>query len=186
MSSLTSKAIAYFKPCVRDGDNTSAVKLSREEAPVMTAVGNGLVVAYLVDDGDSFVYIQFRDLDNDEVTEHELHHIGIRNLLRMTTAGALRIKPCGNAFMATLDGNFEASLLLPNLLWRNHFRQFVSGDYLVAIPNRDILVFCARSSTDGRTDLLKAVEAQRDSDDHPLSCELFVRRDSEWLVEGDA
>ncbi len=152
----------------------------------MTPVGSGLVVAYLVDDGDSFLYVQFRDLDNDEVTEDELHHIGIRNLLRMTTAGALRIEPCGNAFMAILDGNFEATLLLPDLLWRDHFRQFVSGDYLVAIPARDILVFCDRSSTAGRADLLKAIDAQRDSEDHPLSRELFVRRDSEWFIDGEA
>ena len=159
------------------------MKLSRDDTPVMKDVGNGLLVAYLFDDGDSFAYIQYRDLDSDRVTENELHDIGINNLLALTAQTDLRVAPHGTIFAAFLDGNFEASLLLVDSLWRDSFRQFVGGDYLVAIPNRDILAFCERSSPAGRAELLEVIERLKGSEDHPLSHELFIRRNSEWIVE---
>jgi len=172
-----------LKPVVPDDDPAPVTKLSRDETPVMRDVGNGLLVAYLVDDGDSFAYIQYRDLDSDRVTENELHDIGINNLLALTAQTGLRVAPHGNISAVLFDGNFEASLLLVDALWRDSFRQFVAGDYLVAIPNRDILAFCERSSAAGRAELLELIERLKGSEDHPLSHELFIRRDSEWAVE---
>lgn len=172
-----------MKPVIPDDDPAPVVKLSRDDTPVMKDVDNGLLVAYLVDEGDSFTYIQYRDLDGDRITENELHDIGTNNLSALTTQMNLRVAPYGNIFAVLLDGNFEASLLLVDSLWSNAFRQFVRGDYLVAIPNRDILAFCERSSPTGRAELLKVIERSKGSEDHPLSRELFVRRDSDWLVE---
>ena len=186
MTSSTSRAIAYLKPVVRDDDPAPVMKLSRVDTPVMTDVGNGLLVAYVVDDGDAFTYIQYRDLDSDGITENELHDIGINNLLALAAQTDLRVAPHGNIFGAFFDGNFEASLLLVDSIWRHSFRQFVVGDYLVAIPNRDILAFCECSSSAGRAELLEVIERLKNSDDHPLSCELFIRRDSEWFIEKSA
>jgi uncharacterized protein YtpQ (UPF0354 family) len=149
-------------------------------------IGNGLLVAYLVDEGDSFAYIQHRHLDRDGVTEEELYDIGIDNLLELAAENELRVVQHGNFYAAILDGHFEASLLLVDSLWRDSFRPFVTGDYLVAIPNRDILAFCDRSSPAGRAELLDVIERLKGSGDHPLSRELFVRRDSEWIIDAMA
>ena len=112
MTSSTSGAVAYLKPVVPDDDPVPVMELSSGDTPVMRDVGNGLLVAYLVDDGDSFAYIQYRDFDRDHVTENELHDIGINNLLALTAQADLRVAPHGNILAAFLDGNFEASLLL--------------------------------------------------------------------------
>ena len=39
----------------------------------MRDLGNGLLVAYLVDEGSTYGYVQYRDLQSSGVTEAELH-----------------------------------------------------------------------------------------------------------------
>lgn len=162
------------------------MELSREDSPVMKNIGNGLLVAYLVDDGESFAYIQYRDLDRDGITEDQLHAIGVNNLAGLAATGNLRVAAHGNIFAAFLDGNFEASLVLVDQLWSGAFRQFVDGDYLVAIPNRDILAFCDRSSSVGRQELQQVIDRLKGSQDHPLSHQLFIRRADGWHLERTA
>ena len=135
----------------------------------MKVVGNGLLVAYLVDNGELFTYVRYRDLDSDRITENELQDIGINNLLAPTAQTHLRVAPHGDILAVLLDGNFEASLLLVDSLWRDSFRPFVVGDYLVALPNRDILASCDRSSPTGRTELLVAIERVNRTEVHRLS-----------------
>ena len=179
----TNNAIAYLKAAVPVDDPEPVIELSRDDSPVMKDVGGGLLVAYLVDTGDSFGYVQYRDLDADSVTESELHENAVDNLLSLTTTTDLRVAPHGNIFAVLFDGNFEASLILADQLWRESFRQFVTGDYFVAIPNRDILAFCDCSSAVGRSELLQVIDRLRGSADHPISDQLFVRRDNEFHAE---
>ena len=182
----TNKAIAYIKAVVADDAADSFVELSRNDSPVLTDVGSGLLVAYLIDNGDSFEYVQYRDVDVDSVVESQLHETAVGNLLALTETTGVRVAPYGNIFAVLFDGNFEASLILVDRLWRESFRQFVTGDYLVAIPNRDILAFCDYSSSMGRSELLQVIDRARGSTDHPLSDQLFVRRDDGFHLAGTA
>ncbi len=182
MTLTTSNSIAYLKPVAPD-DDEPVVDLDHDDAPIAKLVGADLLVTYVVDAGDSFAFIQQRDLDADSIPYDELHKNAVRNLLSLTALHELRVVPHGNIYAVLFDGNFEASLILPDQLWSESFRQFVTGDYLVAIPARDILAFCDRSSSAGRAELLEIIARLRDASDPPISNELFVRRDTEWYAE---
>jgi uncharacterized protein YtpQ (UPF0354 family) len=179
----TSKAIAYLKAVVPEEDPAPTIELPHDDGPVLKELTAELLVAYVVDVGQSFQYVQYRDLHTESISEAQLHEIGIRNLSTLAYAGKMRVSPYGNIFAVLLDGNFEASMILLNDLWDNSFRQFVIGDYLIAIPNRDILAFCDRSSPEGRKELMELVKRIENSTDHPLTRTLFVRRGNEWIPE---
>ena len=185
MTLTTSNAIAYLKPVVADEDDP-LFDLDRDDTPIAKQCESNLLVTYLVDAGESFAYVQQRDLDADSITPDALHENAVNNLLSLTAVHELRVAPHGNIFAVLFDGNFEASLILPNQLWSDSFRQFVSEDYLVAMPARDVLAFCDRSSTAGRAELVELIDRLRDAADHPISNQLFVRRDTEWYAEEQA
>lgn len=182
----TSKAIAYLKASVPESDTAPTIELSRADSPVMKTLNDDLLVAYVVNTGDSFSYVQYRDLETDSVSEAELHEIGLRNLAAFADSGNLRVVPHGNIFAVLLNGNFEASMILLDQLWTESLREFVSGDFLVATPARDILAFCDASSTTGRTELMQVIDRLKASQDHPLTQQLYVRRGRNWVPESAA
>jgi uncharacterized protein YtpQ (UPF0354 family) len=179
----TSKAIAYLKAAVRDDDGGPTIELPHDDTPVLKKLNTELLVAYIVDAGRCFKYIQYRDLQTDSVSEAELHDIAIRNLSALADTGKLRVVPYGNIFAVLLDGNFESSMILLDHLWADSFRQFVTGDFLIAIPNRDILAFCDRSSSNGRNELIQVIKRLEGPEDHRLTRTLYVRRGNEWVTE---
>ena len=65
----TPNAVAYLKASVHDHDAAPAIELSHADSPVMKTLNDDLLVAYVVDTGDSFSYVQYRDLETDSVTE---------------------------------------------------------------------------------------------------------------------
>ena len=148
------KAIAYLKSVAPFNGKTPTIQLPKKNNPVFKILNKYLLVTYLVDTGKIFEYVQYQDLHKNSLTENEMHNIGIHNLTTLAETGNLRIAPYGNIFAVLLDGNFEASMLLLDSLWNDSFRQFVDGEYLVAVPNRDILAFCDKSSVAGRAELL--------------------------------
>lgn len=74
------------------------IGLPHDDAPVLKPLNAELLVAYVIDTGDSFEYIQNRDLQTDSVSEAELHAIGIGNLSALVASGQLRIAPHGAVF----------------------------------------------------------------------------------------
>jgi uncharacterized protein YtpQ (UPF0354 family) len=176
----TSKAIAYLKAAEPITVPDNSIVLSREDSPVIKELGDGLLVCYVVDTGNSFEYVQFRHLDKDGISPDELHRIGLLNLAILAN-GRLRVAPQGNIFAVLLDGNFEASAILVNAYWDDGFRQFVTGDYAVTIAARDILAFCDASSEQGIKELQDVVERLKSAGvDHPISDSLYIRREGRW------
>ena len=137
---VTSRAIAYLKPVVPADELGPTIELPHVDTPVMREVNSELSVAYMIDRGGHFEYVQHRHLDADAIDADELHTIGLENLEHLA-AKQMNVKPYENIFAVFLDGNFESSLILLDQLWVNTFRQFVSGQYAIDIPARDILAF---------------------------------------------
>ena len=179
----TSAAVAYLKACVPTDVTSPALELPYDDSPVMKEIGYDLVVAYLVDQGKSFEYIQNRHLKADSLTASKLHEIGLQNLMAIAASGNLRVVPYGSIYAVLLDGNFEASMILLDTLWAESFRQFVRGDYLIALPTRDVLAFCDASSDIGRTELLEMMNRLDGSASHTLTRRLYVRNDKVWMPE---
>jgi uncharacterized protein YtpQ (UPF0354 family) len=182
----TSRAIAYLKvDSTNESDTGPALQLTADDAPILKDLGNGLLIAYVIDEGAALRYVAGRNLRDDGVTADELHTIGLANLKNLAATKPLRVQPYQDIFAVLVDGNFEASMLLLDELWESHFQQFVTGDYLVALPTRDVLSFCDAASATGREQLLQLVERLRNSTDHPLSQSIYRRVGNRWERKTD-
>jgi uncharacterized protein YtpQ (UPF0354 family) len=160
------------------------VELSGADAPILRHLADGLIVAYVVDRGDHFEWIQERHLAAEGCSEEELHAIAVENLARRAS-GSLRVAthPCGEMFAVLMGGNFEASLMALDAVWEGGFRQFVTGDFVVACPARDLLAFCDARSVAGLRELRDVCEKARTHGvDHPLSQRLYRRVAGRWQV----
>ena len=180
--SIVSGAIAYLKAVLPD-DGTPVLPLAHPDTPVIRPYSDELCVCYLVDRGSNFRYVQNRDLEREEIGADQLHEIGLRNLWEQTGPRNARVQPYQNIFPVLTGGDFEASLILPDGLWEQDFRQFVRGDYAAALPSRDVLAFCDSSSSQGLQELHELIARVTPTDDHLLSQKIYVRRDGRWQRE---
>src|SRR5688572_24225872 len=175
------RAIAYLKPKVPDSDPFPVMDLSEADSPVLRDLGNGLLVAYVVDEGSHFSYVQNRHIAARGVSEADLHRVGVRNLAELVEQ-RLSVRPYGKVFAVLLDGNFEASVLLLDSVWDGAFTKFVAGEYMAALPARDVLAFGDASSRQAIAELQAVVaRVQASEADHQLSDSLYRRLGRTWV-----
>ncbi len=182
---FTSRAIAYVKAALpihgaAEDVDESYVELPYADRPISRLIAPGLSVCYVVDEGKHYTYIQTRHVERDGIDAKSLYQIGINNLLTLASQRKLRVQPYRNIFAVLMGGDFEASLILADQLWDRQFRQFVQGDYAIAIPARDMLAFCDSNSAQGLAELHAVIDRVTPSNDHLISDKLFVRRESAW------
>lgn len=178
---LAHRAIAYLKQHLPAGDEP-AIELSDDESPVLRPFCAGLLAAYVVDAQDRYALVQRRHLARAGLDEEALHRIGLANLLRLISERKTRVAKAGAVFAVLMGGDFEASVLLADALWERDFRQFVRGDYAVAVPARDVLAFCDSSSAVGLDELRQVIARVYPRGDHVLSDQLYVRRRGKWEI----
>src|SRR5215471_18469272 len=153
---LCPRAIA--KLVTRGPTEGPAITVSKDEAPVLTRLGtNDLLVGYVVDQGNYFQYVQRRHLVAEGVTEADLHRLALANLANLLRDRSVVIYACGDAFMVIFDGNFEASLILVDVLWDEQLADFAPNGFIVTIPNRDILAFCDSKSVAGLQEIQRII-----------------------------
>jgi uncharacterized protein YtpQ (UPF0354 family) len=167
-------AVACVKPSFGDDEAPDAVLLTDDDAPVLTDLHNGLLVAYLFDAGDRFAYVQGRDLAAAGLSREDLHDLGVANLAQLAAARC-RLHVAGPVFAVVMDGNFEASLILVDDLWAVEFSEHTPNGCMVAIPARDILAFCDAESDLGRAELRAIVQRVTPLGDHLISERLYRR-----------
>ena len=180
-TNFTSRAVAYLKAALPE-DDSPAVTLSQADSPIVQALCDGLCVCYVVDECNSYHYVQERHLAQDGISRNDLHGIGIRNLTELASRRDLRVQPYQSIFAVLMGGDFEASLILLDQVWELHFRQFVSGEYAIAIPARDILSFCDNSSAQGIRELKQLISRVTPNGDHLISDRIYVRRDGRFVM----
>ena len=173
-------AVAYLKPEIPRSDPAPALALSGDDSPVLRAFATGLVTAYLIDEGDTFSYVQGRDLREAGLGEEELHRLAVANLAKLAE-GKASVRESGPVWAVFLDGNFEASLMLVDDLWTHGLREYAT-DPVVAIPARDVLAFCDVESAAGVSELRAVVKRAWPLGDHLLSESLYRRVDGIWRV----
>jgi uncharacterized protein YtpQ (UPF0354 family) len=176
-SDLNQRSMPYLRPSLPDVEPD--VVLRGRDAPVLKDLGNGLLVAYVMDVGDHLQYIQYRHLQDSGANESELHSHAVHNLTVL--AKKLRIEPHGKMFAVFLEGNFEASLILIGGLWDGSLARTVTAGFVAAIPARDILVFCDLASVEGITQLRQVVARANEGGDHLLTAVLYRRQGQEWV-----
>jgi uncharacterized protein YtpQ (UPF0354 family) len=172
----------YLRPSLADVE--ADVVARGADAPVLKGLGNGLLVAYLIDLGGHLQYVQHRHLEASGMIESELHSHAIRNLTALATE-KLRVESHGKVFAVFLDGNFEASLILLDELWDKSLARRVATGFVAAIPARDILAFCDVDSLEGITELRQVVARANAGGDHLLTPVLYRRQGRTWVQYED-
>ena len=179
-------SVAYLKRALPEeplpGENV--VELSYADTPVLKDLDNGLLVAYLVDEGDSLGYVQYKDLESGGVTESELHAAGIANLYLLAEQ-RLRVQPCGSIFTLLMGGTFEASMMLLDELWERSLAAYVKETFLVAIPARDVLAFGDVSSPAAVMELNAIVARLIEAGNAELATMLYRRQGAAWYAHDE-
>jgi hypothetical protein len=176
---MLESAIAYLRPDLSDEPSEADVVLGGNDEPVLKRLGNGMLVAYLVDQGDHFTWVQRRHLVAEDVVSAQLHGQALMNL-GAKASEMLRVTDQGEFFACFLDGNFEASLLLLDDLWDKHLRELTPNGVVVGVPARDILMFCDAKSELGMQEIAGRVDRVWPNGDHLLRRELYMRGDQAW------
>ena len=138
-------------------------------------------MAYLVDEGNRFSYVQEKDLCAAGIGANDLHDRAVENL-RRASDGRITIRQFGPIWGLFFDGNFEASLVLLDDLWETDLSEYHEGEPVVAIPSRDVLCFCKRSSSAGIAEMRAAIDRLWPQGDHLITTKLFRRRGREWIT----
>ena len=174
-------AIAYLK-CTDPGDATEeTILVSDADFPAHLPLNNGLSCFYLVDKGGSFEYVQNRSLVENAESLESLHGLAVANLANLASQN-LVVREYRNIFVATMGGNFEASLLLVDEVWDETYSHIVENDFVAAIPARDILAFCDSRSVVGIQELLETISRVWPSGDHLITDRLYRRVSRRWEV----
>lgn len=158
-------------PVVRE---RAFVEAMGEAAPVWEPLGGSLVVAYVEDLESGMRYLAEGDLAAAGVDRGSLRLLACGNLRRLLPA-AIEIHDLDRAFMVTAGGSYESSLLLLDELW-NPERFPVAGDFVVAVPTRDLLLVTGSGERRGLAKVRRSAGIASRRGDHPISKQLFVRR----------
>ena len=176
-------SVAYLKRALPEEPlpGEKFVELSYADTPVMKDLDNGLLVAYLVDEGDSYGYVQYRDLESSGVTESEVHAAGIANLFVLAEQ-QLQVKQYGSLFTLLVGGTFEASMILLDDLWERSLAPYVEAPFVVAIPARDVLAFGDAASPAAIRELNAVVARLIDAGSAELATMLYRRQGAAWCA----
>jgi uncharacterized protein YtpQ (UPF0354 family) len=178
MDDFCGRAMPYLKGDLT-GESGPAFILGHEDSPVLRDLGNGLLVAYVVDTGNEFQYIQYRHLSAADIKADEIHAIAVNNL--HLKAEQTRLQPHRSIFALFLDGNFEASLMLVDRLWDQTLSEYVQSGFVAAVPARDVLAFTDAASSQGIAALRGTVSRLFPNGDHLISPALYRREGGQWL-----
>ncbi|SFW84440.1 DUF1444 family protein [Chitinophaga sancti] len=114
------------------------------------AYNDQLVIVYAEDLPEGFKYLTKKDFDSIGISADSLHELAIENFYKQVPNIETYSKD--GRYMLAAGGNYEASLILLPSLWMDDCP--VNGDFVVAIPSRD-LIFITGSKNKAGLDSLK-------------------------------
>jgi len=151
------------------------------DIPIIDELTQYLLVAYVFDLPDCFVYVTPRHCDRLQLAAGDLRALAVRNLTRRRAKPQIRRGIAAAGFV--LDGNLESSLLLVDHLWPQ-IAEHLPGDLVAVVPSRDTLAFTGTEVPGGVATLTRAAEvAWRNAETRLLLTKsLLVRRGDTWRL----
>ncbi len=158
------------------------VDVPASEQPLLMVQSGSFGVAYLFDQGDSYGYVTLGQVKAAGISDAELHGKALANLLAMTERQqrGLRLHKMSESCGLTLDGQFEASLVLVDELWTETVKSYAPNGAVMCIPSRDVCAFCDAKSAAGIAQLKAVAEKVSANGQHLLSEALFIRSSQGW------
>lgn len=172
---------------VPDGESLTAritqpgIDMKPEDLPVMRATQGHFAVCYLIDEGSHYSFANHGQLKAAGLSLEELHRLAVGNLAALIGAKpGLALHSGAGHHGLTMGGQFEASLVLVDDLWDRTLAEHFPNGPLVAIPARDVLLFCDAKSREGLGHLRAAVARVTAGGNHLLAEKVFARVAGQW------
>lgn len=138
-----------------------------------------LIIVYAVDNPKSIHYLTPGNLAKMGIARGDLRRLAVENLKRLLPK--IEVVPGPLFSLVKADGNYEASLLLLKDLWEQP-RFKVSGDTVVAVPTRDVLLVTGSRNPAGIAKLREMSAQLAARSPYHLTSELFVYRDGAFKL----
>jgi uncharacterized protein YtpQ (UPF0354 family) len=129
-----------------------------------------LKIVYAEDSEHSIRYLTKENFKELNISEDSLFHVALKNLDSILPA--IERSGSDGLYMITAGGNYESSLLLITSLWKKD-KFPVSGDFIVAIPNRDMLLVTGSNNQAGIDKIREITAESYTSGNYPISNHLF-------------
>lgn len=144
---------------------------------VYESLNDELVIVYAEDSPKNLRYLTPKDLKTAGLEKESLRELAVTNLRALLTKVEGR---GGNGlFMLTAGGDYEASLLLFDNIWSgNSFK--VDGDYVVAVPARDLLLITGSKDQAGLAKIREIARKTMAESPYYLTSDLFVYRNGHF------
>lgn len=129
-----------------------------------------LIIVYAEDSKNSIKYLTEDNFKNLSISRDSLKLIALKNFDKLIS----NIQRQGDKglFMITAGGTYEASLILLSSIWtRENFN--VAGDFIIGIPNRDMLVITGSRNKTGVGKLKEIVAASYKTGNYQISEHLY-------------
>jgi uncharacterized protein YtpQ (UPF0354 family) len=175
---------AQIVPIIKDRAWLEEVRIGMKvrgaEGPsdyIYDALNNELVIVYAEDNPTAIRYLTAENLASAGVPRERLHELAILNLRRLLPE--IKLHGSGGTYMLTAGGNYEACLVLLEDIW-NERKLDVQGDYVVALPSRDMLLITGSENAEGLRKLRELAAKMIQEAAYRLTADLFVYRDGRF------
>jgi uncharacterized protein YtpQ (UPF0354 family) len=164
-------------PIIKPTDHLEGLKqlskeIGKEQEPwiVYEEYNSALIIVYAENTKKSIRYFTKEDFDKLKIPRDSLRALATRNLDRVLPE--IQSKGENGTFMITAGGDFEASLVLLTSIWNNeNFK--VKGDFVIAIPNRDILMVTGSKDEQGIKTIKDITDESFETGNYQVSPYLF-------------
>jgi uncharacterized protein YtpQ (UPF0354 family) len=131
---------------------------------------NQLIIAYAEDTKNSIRYLTHDDLKTLSIKADSIKMLATRNLDKLLTN--IQRKGGDGVYMLTAGGDYEASIiLLGNILTKESLP--VNGDFVIAIPNRDMLLITGSNDKAGISKIKEIAKKSFETGNYQISEYLY-------------
>ncbi len=169
-SSSLENLVPVIKPAGFGNGLTTGGNQPAEISLVTAQYNDDLVIAYAEDKEHALAYLTPDRLAECQISRESLHEIALEYLESLLP----NVKRHGDngLFMITAGGTFEASLILLSSIW-THENFAVDGEFVVIIPNRDVLFITGSNNTEHIAKMKEIAEESYNNGNYPVSPYLF-------------
>jgi uncharacterized protein YtpQ (UPF0354 family) len=156
-----------------------------DQLPVTEPLVGKLLVTYAFDLPQGFMMVRPQDLAQLGLAREQLRKLSLDNLKKQMPQIAVEPAGADGELRRVVTGNhFDACTLLATKFWNTVATQ-VAGEVVMAVPSRDVVLFCSSQSAPALQAMAQTVaEVLRNETGHALSEEFFAWRSGEWQVAG--
>ena len=174
-------------PVIKDKNYIADVQQSMAEkggsaddwdVPANEDYNGELVILYAEDSERNIRYLSDEKLAEIGVSRDGLRAKAVENLRPLLPD--IEIHGDAGTYMLTAGGNYEASLILFDEIWREG-QLSVKGETVIAVPSRDVLVVTGSEDAAGVEELKRIVTEILANGIYSLSDRLFVYRDGKFV-----